>query len=115
MSTAPAVRRRSTTAASSPLTRVAKNLEAAVVRTPAMWKRSFTDTGTPWSGPRHRPAAISDSTCRAAERASSAVTVMKAFKSGSIRVTRAITASVTSTGETSRRRMRPDISARLRA
>src|SRR6266550_6469517 len=54
--------------------------EAAVVFVPAMSNRSLTDSGTPCSGPRYRPAAISRSASRACSRASLARTVMNALR-----------------------------------
>src|SRR5688572_12460963 len=67
---------------------------------------SFTPIGTPWSGPRQRPAASSASARRAASRASAAMMVTKAFSVGLNRSMRARCASVTSTGDTVRARMR---------
>ena len=82
-----------------------------MVRTPAVSKMSLSPIGTPWSGPRHRPAAISASARRASARAWSAVTVTKALSAGFSRSIRARCASATSTGDTVRARMSPPSSA----
>src|SRR5215467_6628471 len=50
-STAPALRSRTTTSASSSMTRLSKSFEPHVVRTPFVEKRSFTPYGMPCSGP----------------------------------------------------------------
>src|SRR4030095_8929125 len=57
MGTAPAALSRRTTSASSGGTLSRKNDEPWVVRTPAVSKMSLRPIGTPWSGPRQRPAA----------------------------------------------------------
>src|SRR5262245_6268907 len=80
--TAPASRSRRTASASSAGTLSRKNDEPWVVRTPAVSKMSFTPIGTPWSGPRQRPAASSASARRAASRARPALTVTHAVRVG---------------------------------
>src|SRR6185503_6202020 len=69
INTAPALRRRCTTSASSSMTRFSKSFEPHVVRTPFVAKRSFTPYGMPCSGPRYLPAAISLSACAASASA----------------------------------------------
>ena len=110
-----AARRRRTTVASRSGTKSARMREPAVVRTPAVKSRSFREIGTPCSGPRYAPRAISASAACASARAASPVTVMKALRCGSRRSIRARTASVTATGETSRPAMRAETSLRERA
>ena len=80
--TAPASRSRAVTTASPWATCARRTCDPAVVATPRWSTRSFNDTGTPCSGPRWRPAAISWSALRAAASASPAVMVMKAFSVG---------------------------------
>ena len=53
---APASLRRATTLASSSGTKPESTLAPPVVRSPRVRQRSLTATGTPWSGPRERPA-----------------------------------------------------------
>ena len=98
---APASRRRRTGTASSAGTWSAKIREPIVVRTPCVNSRSLTENGTPWSGPSRSPAITAASARRAASRASSAVTVMKAFTVGWRASMRSSTASTTATGESS--------------
>ncbi|CAM5357072.1 hypothetical protein SRIMM317S_01947 [Streptomyces rimosus subsp. rimosus] len=74
VSTAPAARSRSVTAASASGTWSARTRELAVVGTPATSIRSFSATGTPCSGPRGRPAAISRSASAADRSAASRAT-----------------------------------------
>ncbi len=105
-STAPATRNRSTTVASSSGTKSASTRELAVVRIPFVKNRSFTETGTPCSGPRYAPPKISRSASRASTIARSPSTVMKALKTGSSASIRVNTRSVTSTGERPRLRIR---------
>ena len=81
--TAPAARSATTTAASvSALAAYALERDPAVVRTSATSNRSFTEIGMPCSGPRSVPAANSASSDVAWRSASSAVTSMKACRSG---------------------------------
>src|SRR4029077_20743166 len=103
---APASRSRRTGTASSAGTWSAKISEPIVVRTPRVGSRSFTENGTPWSGPSRSPPIPAASARRAAARASSAVTVMNAFTVGWSASIRASTASTTATGETCLSRMR---------
>src|SRR6185436_14466160 len=56
MSTAPASRSRTTTSASSSITRFSKSADPQVVRTPLVANRSLTPYGMPCSGPRYLPA-----------------------------------------------------------
>src|ERR1700737_1319507 len=60
---------------------------------------SLSPNGTPWSGPRDRPAEISAAACRACRRARSNVRVTKARVWASYCSTRWISASTSSTGE----------------
>ena len=62
----------------------------------------LAETGTPKSGPKGSPRITVASAARAAARASSAVTVMKAFSTGCARSMRARTISTSSTGESAR-------------
>ena len=80
--TAPACFNWRTSSASSAGTRSRNWLLAAVVRTPAVSRRSFSPIGMPCRGPRQRPAMTSASACRACSSADSAVTVIKAFRAG---------------------------------
>ena len=75
-----AARRRRASAAG---TRSAKRTAPRVVRMPAVSSVSFTEKGTPWSRPSGSPRITASSARRAATRASSAVTVAKAFRGGS--------------------------------
>src|SRR5262249_44158996 len=61
ISTAPALRNRTTTSASSSMTRCSKSAAPHVVGVPFTAKRSFTPHGMPCSGPRYLPALISAS------------------------------------------------------
>ena len=99
MRMAPASRSRRTGTASSAGTWSAKISEPIVVRMPLVNSRSLTENGTPWSGPTASPAISVASARRAASRASSAVTVMKAFTIGWSASIRRSTASTTATGE----------------
>src|SRR5579871_5180112 len=60
-STPPAARSLAVTTASLRATLSANTLECAVVGTPATSTMSLSAYGTPWNGPRQRPAAISAS------------------------------------------------------
>ena len=71
---APAASRRSTTVAFGSGFQSRSKRLAQVVATPAVWQRSFTATGTPWSGPRQRSARISRSASAARAIARSAST-----------------------------------------
>jgi hypothetical protein len=75
-STAPCAASRAHTVESWSGTWLASTREPLVVRIPLVLQRSFNAIGTPWKGPRQRPAMISDSACCAAARAVSAVTVI---------------------------------------
>ena len=105
-STAPASRSRRTGTASSAGTWSAKISDPIVVRTPLVNTRSFTENGTPWSGPSGSPRITAASARRAVSRASSAVTVMNALTVGWSASMRASTASTTATGDTSLERIR---------
>ena len=59
--TAPASRSADDHLASAAATCPSRTRDAAVVGVPATSKRSLTEMGTPWSGPRSRPAASSRS------------------------------------------------------
>ena len=74
-----------------------------VVGSPATSMMSLMPTGTPCSGPRTRPAAISASAARAAAIAASASSRMKACSFGSSRSIRASRAFSSSTGDSSAR------------
>ena len=63
---------------------VSNILEPEVVRTPAVLYRSFSPTGMPCNGPLYLPDWMSFSACRAANLDSSANSVMKEFKIGSV-------------------------------
>src|SRR2546427_614039 len=63
--------------------------------------RSFTENGTPWSGPSRAPRFMrARSAAFACRRACSSVSVTKAFSRGLIFSMRSSTASTTSTGDT---------------
>ncbi len=72
----PASASRRTTVASASGTRSSIVREWHVVRTPRVNTMSLCEIGSPWSGPRQRPAEISRSAARAAATAASAQTVM---------------------------------------
>ena len=72
----PAARMRATTVASRSGTWSAKAREPHVVRTPAVTRLSFTENGTPCSGPSGMPARTASSAARASTSADSAQTVM---------------------------------------
>jgi hypothetical protein len=76
------------------------------VRIPAVSSRSLTAIGSPCSAPGTAPAASLRSASAAARRAPSASSVTIAFSSGLTCSMRARCASMTSTAEISRRRMR---------
>ena len=80
---APAWRSWAITAASCFATLSSRIFEWQVVGRPATSMMSFTPMGTPCSGPRMRPAAISFSAARAASIAASASSRMKACSRGS--------------------------------
>src|SRR3954470_19351250 len=61
ISTAPALRSRTTTSASSSMMRPLKSAAPHVVGTPFVAKRSLTPYGSPCSGPRYLPDASSSS------------------------------------------------------
>ena len=82
MITAPASFSRFTATASSAGTLFSMRREPQAVRTPFVFRMSFTDTGTPASGPSDLPAARAASTSVACARASSAHTVTKGFSFG---------------------------------
>ena len=65
ISTAPALRSRTTTSASSSIMRSLKSAVPHVVGVPLVEKRSFTPYGSPCSGPRYLPAPISRSAAAA--------------------------------------------------
>src|SRR5262245_9418835 len=97
---APAARIRATAAASTP-GRVWANARAPpVVGIPATSKMSFTPTGTPWSGPRRRPARASAWRSRAVASAPSASTWAHASSAPSSAAIRARPASTSATGLT---------------
>lgn len=74
---------------------------AIVVRMPRVLTRSFTENGTPCSGPSVAPRLPSArSAARASRRACSAVRVTKALRIGFSASTRARIVLTTSTGET---------------
>ncbi len=97
--TAPAWRNLDTTTASDAATLLSRIFEWQVVGRPATSMMSLMPTGTPCSGPRGRPAAISRSAARAASIAASASRRMKAFSFGSRRSMRVSRACSNSTGE----------------
>jgi hypothetical protein len=82
-STAPAVSRRLTTVASSPMLWSSKPPAPQVVRYPFTASRSFAPQGRPCSGPRYFPAAISRSASLACAVARSSVSVITNFRTGS--------------------------------
>ncbi len=96
---APAWRSLAITAASALATLSTRIFEWQVVGRPATSMMSLMPTGTPCSGPRTRPAAISVSAARAASIAASASSRMKACSFGSSRSMRASSAVSSSTGE----------------
>jgi hypothetical protein len=73
------------------------------------WKsnRSLIAVGTPWSTPSSAPDTNACSASRARWRASSNRKHTKAFRLGFRASTRSMKASTTSTGDSSRRRIRP--------
>ena len=74
--TAPALKRRSTTAAFWFGTCSLKKTDPDVVRTPAVSILSLTAIGIPCSSPNHLPSSIALSASSACRKASSAVTVI---------------------------------------
>jgi hypothetical protein len=103
---APARFNRATATESVEGTLSAKATEPKVVRTLAVSTRSLIENGTPKSGLRTAPCIMAASASRAAARASSAVTVIKAFSTGCARSMRSRTTSTSSTGDN----VRPAIS-----
>src|SRR5205807_10082276 len=87
--TAPATRSRPTTSASSDGTSSANSREPPVLTSPRVGSTSFTDTGTPQSGPIGSPFITAISASRAAARALSCATRQKAFRRGLSRSIRA--------------------------
>src|SRR5215207_5057277 len=85
-----------------------------VVATPRVAMLSFSATGTPASGPGSRPAATASSTAWARWRARSAVTVLKAWISGSRASIAARCCSTTSAARASPARTASTISATVR-
>ncbi len=77
--TAPARRKRATTAASSFGTWFSKKVEPLVVLRPAVSMQSFTAMGMPCRRPSQRPSAVAASAASAVSRAASLATVTKAF------------------------------------
>src|SRR6185503_10301601 len=75
MSTAPALRKRTTTSESASMTRFSKSLAPHVVGVPLTAKRSFTPHGMPCSGPRYFPALSSASIAAASARPCSSMIV----------------------------------------
>src|SRR6476661_1561050 len=75
ISTAPALRSRCTTSASSSMMRSLKSAAPHVVGTPFVAKRSFTPYGRPCSGPRYLPDASSASARAASASAESRMMV----------------------------------------
>ncbi|MNK96140.1 hypothetical protein D3C87_1164070 [compost metagenome] len=73
--TAPASRRRCTTVASSVGRNALWIVMPCALGTPSVHSRSFTASGTPCSGPRARPAAISVSARRASSSACASMRV----------------------------------------
>src|SRR5687768_4478084 len=88
-STAPASRSRTTISASSSITRDSKSLAPQVVGEPFVEKRSFRPYGSPCSGPRYLPAAISRSAVAASASACVSRTVTAQLSVGSRRLSRA--------------------------
>ena len=80
MTMAPAARSRPTAAASAAGGGPPGTREAAVVGTPATSMRSLTETGTPCSGPRYRPDAISRPAASAWAAAAASSTAVKALR-----------------------------------
>src|SRR5207248_8068007 len=85
------------------------------VGSPGTWHRSLYARGTPWSGPRQRPAAASASSVRAAASAPSASTVMKLRMAPSSRAMRSRYARVASTGEICFARIAPASATSVRS
>src|SRR5215475_14327794 len=83
------------------------------VGSPSRWQRSLSPTGTPWSGPRHRPAAASSSSARARRRAASSSSVMKAWIRSSCLRIRSRQRSTATTGESVRARIAEAMAIRL--
>src|SRR5262245_20841483 len=75
INTAPALRSRTTTSASSSMTRFSKSAAPHVVGVPFTAKRSFTPQGMPCKGPRYFPALISASAAAASARPCSSMIV----------------------------------------
>jgi hypothetical protein len=100
---APARFSRATAGESAAGTLPASATEPKVVRTPSVLTRSLTANGTPCSGPSAAPRITAASASRAAARAASPHTVMKALRLAWLFSIRASTPSTTSTGDTARR------------
>src|SRR5882757_1797478 len=99
-STAPAASSRCTTAASSSTVCFSNPAAPQVVRYPFTASRSFAPHGSPCSGPRYFPAAISRSASRACICARSSVSVTVNFSSGSYRLSLPKYISVSALDET---------------
>jgi len=100
--TAPARFRRATTVASFVGTWLRWIVMPAAVATPSVLHRSLTATGTPCSGPREVPEAVSASRRAASASARSAVSVAKLRSLRSILAMRSSIDRVSSTDESSR-------------
>jgi hypothetical protein len=99
---APAPRSRATHTASAVAILSIKILEWHVVGRPATSMMSLMPTGTPCSGPRRQPAAISASAALAASIAASPSRRMNTCSFGSRRSIRSSSAVINSTGESFR-------------
>src|SRR4030095_5374035 len=111
--TAPASRRRCAAVHARAEVKYSRVLVPQEVGCPSRWQRSLKPTGTPWSGPRQRPAAASSSRRRAERSAPSSSSVMKARMRPSHLPTRSRHRSTASTGDSFPARMDSATAVRL--
>jgi hypothetical protein len=112
--TAPASFSRLITCASLSMTCFANGRAPHVVGAPVAESRSFAAYGMPCSVPRQLPAAMSFSACRASRNARSRMSVTYALSRAPMVSLRCRYASVNSTGESLRVRMRSASSVAVR-
>src|SRR5262245_12390250 len=110
---APAPSRSAIAVASCSARKYSGTAEPHAAARPPHTNRSLWASGTPWSGPRARPAFASASRTRAVRSAPSASTWTKARSRGPRASMRARHSSVASTGEISLARIRAASAARL--
>src|SRR4029450_8227267 len=111
--TAPASRRRCAAVHACAEVKYSGVLVPQEVGCPSRWQRSLKPTGTPWSGPRQRPAAASASRRRAERSAPSSSSVMKARMRPSHLPARSSPRSTASTGDSFPARMDSATAVRL--